>query len=272
MAFWMRFKINSQLNENVMGNSVHCFLFGKDFGPEYPKLQILTIEVLITGIARPRDPRSIPWPRHGQEGLGGGCEWGAGGKCFDYCRSNIAMTKCRTCGHIFSEQEDYFQPCPKCGSLPGERDPYVHAMMSATATMTATAVLIKYPQTLIGEAEKFSKASEYGVSVIIAHTAAEIATERALMEITQAKGLPAVAEILTDLFRPFGITTNKKVRNFYSAISGDNRIAQSSFWSDLKTSDELRNTIIHRGSKATKEEAERAIRSTTELIKYLNQW
>ena len=72
------------------------------------------------------------------------------------------------------------KPCPKCGSLARTSDVQIHETVTATATLDAT--VITYPQNLLALARTLIDEGRYGIAVVVAHIACEVATERSLAE------------------------------------------------------------------------------------------
>src|ERR1700692_3665841 len=70
------------------------------------------------------------------------------------------------------------KPCTRCGSTSRRYDLKMHAVGHATAT--ADLSVTTYPQMLLSTADDLCRSGQFGISVVVAHMACEIAAERSL--------------------------------------------------------------------------------------------
>jgi hypothetical protein len=61
---------------------------------------------------------------------------------------------------------------------------------------------------------------EFGIAIVVAHMACEIATERTLSEAFAAKGIPYLEDSVTDLLSGYNLA-NPRIRKLYTALTGD---------------------------------------------------
>ena len=179
---------------------------------------------------------------------------------------------CSGCGLEIQEQplDTDRVPCPRCGSV--ARTFTVEAGVGAYAVSGGSAVVSfsTYPQQLITLAERLLRDNEFSMSVVVAHLAAEVAAGRKLTDAFVARGIPDLEEAVTALFSGSNLT-NERIRKLYTALTGDD-IGNEPFWSDFRSSAQLRNRIAHAGSIASQSEAERAIAAASAVIKHLGKW
>jgi hypothetical protein len=81
---------------------------------------------------------------------------------------------CSQCGLLLSSEGSpppaEGSPCPQCGST---RRNYI--LLTGTAELR-----IVYPRALLGEAEDLINRGKYGIAIVVAHIACEVAVQRAL--------------------------------------------------------------------------------------------
>jgi hypothetical protein len=91
---------------------------------------------------------------------------------------------CSQCGLLLSSEGSpppaEGSPCPQCGST---RRNYI--LLTGTAELRivaapATLLVIDYPRALLGEAEDLINRGKYGIAIVVAHIACEVAVQRAL--------------------------------------------------------------------------------------------
>ena len=159
------------------------------------------------------------------------------------------------------------KPCPKCGSTSRTYGVAVAARM--TSSIKAEATVITYPQKLLSLARRLIDEGEFGVAVVVAHMACEIATERALSEAFAAKGIPDLEDTVTDLFSGNSLA-NPRIRKLYTALTGD-EIANAPFWQKFRLSAERRNSITHSSITVAKAEAEILYMAARDLVAHLKK-
>jgi hypothetical protein len=99
--------------------------------------------------------------------------------------------------------------------------------------------------------------------------ACEVATERAFDAAYAAKKLEPLGEAVDDLMNGNNLANNKH-RKLYNVLTGT-ELEKQSFWPQFKSASEKRNSIVHKGGHANKNEAEAALQAANELITYLKQ-
>jgi hypothetical protein len=92
--------------------------------------------------------------------------------------------------------------------------------------------VVSYPRLLLETAKKLLGDGEFGIAVVVAHMACEIAAERAISDAFAAKGLeylkPAVEKLMNG--RSLG---NPNHRRLYTALTAD-EIEQQPFWQSFR--------------------------------------
>jgi len=177
-------------------------------------------------------------------------------------------TFCGQCDRpIFDEASDDRRPCPECSSLKRRYELSGHAKMRATATAELT--VITYPQTLLATGRDLLKREQYGIAIVVAHMACEVAAERSLAEAFKAKSLTHLEDPILAFVNGFNLAT-PRIRELYSALTGD-EIQKQPFWPPFTTSAKLRNSIMHNGKIASLSDAESSISAATALVAHLNK-
>ena len=183
-----------------------------------------------------------------------------------------AGLRCSECGEPFVKDG----PCPKCGltsRLTAQSPMSVEFLSTVEAQATLPMEVIRsYPRELMRLARRLiDEHDEYqfGVAVIVAHMACEIATERSISEALDAKGAQYLKDWVMDLRNGYNLNSDR-VRGLYTALTGDD-ISQHirSTWSEFKKSAKLRNDIVHRGRIATGAEAEASYKACNDLLEHL---
>jgi hypothetical protein len=114
--------------------------------------------------------------------------------------------------------------------------------------------VLTYPQRLLAYARTLINQGDYGMAVVVCHTACEIATERRLSEAIVARG---VEDLRGFLHRPNSgySLSDKRLRKLYTALTRDN-IEREPFWGEFIESSDRRHRIVHRGVGVTPGDAE----------------
>ena len=97
---------------------------------------------------------------------------------------------------------------------------------------------VTYPQTLLSTAEALLKQNQYGISIVVAHMACEVATERALSEAFLVNGVMHLEEAVLAYVNGFSLA-NGRNQKLYTALTGD-AIQTQAFWPSFKKG--FRNT------------------------------
>jgi len=111
---------------------------------------------------------------------------------------------------------------------------------------------------VLEEARHQSRLQHYSAAVVTAQTAAEIRAAAALTELFQLRGVPELEAPVRHVLHNTNLG-HEDVRRFYEALSGD--VISTTFprWSDFRMHARLRNSIVHEGARATRQEAEASI-------------
>lgn len=59
------------------------------------------------------------------------------------------------------------------------------------------------------------------------------------------------------------------MRPLYEALSRD-KIGQALFWSKSQADEDLRDKVVHKGQRVTRQEAEASYRAVTQLVEHLD--
>jgi len=106
--------------------------------------------------------------------------------------------------------------------------------LSISDTLQAKATT--YPQMLLTTARKLIDAGEYGIAVVVAHMASEIATERVLSATFSAKGIQYLEESVMEFLNGYNLANNR-IRNLYVSLTGK-EVHKARFWPKFKESAE----------------------------------
>lgn len=139
-----------------------------------------------------------------------------------------------------------------------------------TVEFTGSIEVVTYPQTLLATCKGFIKDRHYGISVVVAHMACEVSTERTLSAAFASKGLQNLEDPIFKFFNGYNLA-NERIRKLYTALTGDD-IEHRSFWQAFKESTERRNKIVHRGIRIGQEEADSSYQATSDFVSYLSDF
>ena len=158
-------------------------------------------------------------------------------------------------------------PCAKCGSL--ARAFNVHMRDTASYSDSFQAAVITYPQSLLSVSRNLIDQGQFSISVVVAHMACEIATERSLSESFAARGVQYLEDATTDLLNGYNLA-NRQIRKLYTALTGDD-VQNEAFWQKFKDSATRRNKIMHAGLLVGKAEAEESFKAASDLVAHLKK-
>lgn len=160
-------------------------------------------------------------------------------------------------------------PCPKCQSIKRTVSAVFHA--HGTATVTAVGQAIDYPTSLLEEADTLlTRDKKFGLVIVVAHTASEVAAQRAFARAFAKRGVPDLEEPVSDLFSSYNLG-NERVRKVYTALTGDLAgSALPAWWKPFKDSVERRNDIVHEGTRATEAEAIDSLAACAQFVKHVS--
>jgi hypothetical protein len=175
---------------------------------------------------------------------------------------------CGQCGEPIDEDApdpdlEKRKPCPKCGSK--HRAIGLSATGKISSSATASMTVITYPQRLLTLARRLSDEGEHGISIVVAHVACSVATQRTLED--AVKGNPEYQKKVSDC----GHSLNRlNVRKLYKEITGDD-IERLPLWRQFKDSADLRNEVVHETPTVTKQHAENSLEACSEVVKHLDK-
>lgn len=182
---------------------------------------------------------------------------------------------CKSCSkELSSEYEGEIGEgtiCPHCGErlsrlFTVHLEGAVYGMSGAIAKMT----VITYPEQLLTEVQELIDKEKFSLAVVVAQMACEISSERALTRAFADKGLDYLEDSVSNLL-PSRSIANERVRKLYDALAGGNVYEDlKHVWQSVKDLATLRNAAVHRGKICSKTEAETALKTATELVKYFN--
>jgi hypothetical protein len=185
---------------------------------------------------------------------------------------------CGQCGEPIGEPRNtdvaQRKPCPKCGSLLRifPITVVLQGQVETLTTVSATAtgqieIVASYPRILLDLARSLIDEGRYGIAVVVAHMACEIATERSLSNAFASRGVQYLQDSVTDFLNGYNLA-NKRIRRLYTALTGD-EVQNAPFWQPFKESSKRRNNIIHGGMIVQKSDAENSHKAANELLVHL---
>jgi hypothetical protein len=203
---------------------------------------------------------------------------GRGSAMTEATNPNWEGSICGQCGERIAEPRNIDaaqrKPCPRCGSLTrrivAEQRFQVEILGAVTATATAQIEIIpSYPRVLLNLARSLIDQGElrFGIAVIVAHMACEIATERSLSIAFANRGLQYLENPVTDFLNGYNLA-NDKIRRLYTALTGD-EVQKAAFWDKFKKASQQRNKVIHGGVIVTQTDAEEAYRAADDLLVHM---
>lgn len=110
---------------------------------------------------------------------------------------------------------------------------------------------------------------QFGIAVVVAHIACEVAVERSFADAFAARRLEDIEESVIDLFSGYNLA-NKRIRNLYTALTGD-EVQNEPFWSRFVGSAGRRNKMVHQGRAASRQEAEESLSAAEALVAHLGK-
>jgi hypothetical protein len=121
-----------------------------------------------------------------------------------------------------------------------------------------------FHQKLIEEAKNSLKSSLFEMAVVLSQAASEMCTEWAITALFALRDDKDLAEPILGLFVVKDICS-ERVQRVYSALSGDSP-NQQPFWARLKSHRDRRNAVVHRGEKASPNEAAESVAVVNEYL------
>jgi hypothetical protein len=120
---------------------------------------------------------------------------------------------------------------------------------------------------LVEASKRLIADGQHEAAVVTAMMGAEAASENAFSNLLELRGISELEDSIGDLLPSYSLA-NERVRGLYVSLSGDS-IQERPFWAGFKAAASLRNKLIHRGARATADQAQEAVNSTSELVKHL---
>jgi len=120
---------------------------------------------------------------------------------------------------------------------------------------------------LIKMAEKNLADGHVTATVVIGHMACEAITELAIDLAFRTRGIPDLADPVTDLFPGYNMG-NERIWKVYVSLTGD-VIAGEPWWSDFKKSSEWRNAAVHSGQRIDKAQAAQLLACVTAFVDHM---
>lgn len=183
---------------------------------------------------------------------------------------------CKACGSELPEEYERALSegtvCPYCNStLSRQFTIHLEGVSYAISGGIANLTVITYPEQLLTEVQDLIDKDKFTLAVIAAQMACEISSERALSRAFADKGLNYLEESVSNLL-PSRSIANERVRKLYDALTEDNVYDDlKHVWQGVKDLATLRNAAVHRGKICSKGEAEAALKTATELVRYFKQ-
>jgi hypothetical protein len=100
---------------------------------------------------------------------------------------------------------------------------------------------------------------QFNISVVVAHMACELATEKSLSNAFASKRIKYLQASVTDYLNGYSLA-HDRIRRLYTALTGD-AIEHTPFWGSFKQSAKRRNKIIHSGMIIQKSDAENSYKA-----------
>jgi hypothetical protein len=187
------------------------------------------------------------------------------------------QTTCESCGEpipqdLWHEADpDRRTPCANCGSTRRSHslmaEPGHYVLSGSDATMT----VVRYPEILLQSAQRLFDDGEFGVAVVVADTACEVAVERVISQSFARSNIPQVADPINGLLNGYNIS-NPKVQSLFDALAGKTvKQDKQGIWDKFLKSVTRRNRTVHAGKQPTKAEAQESLDVTRDMVQYLVQ-
>jgi hypothetical protein len=178
---------------------------------------------------------------------------------------------CSICGASLETDGDQRpltgQLCPACQST---RPVSIELAGNVHGRARLTGKLVDYPDGLMQEADALMMNIEkYGLAIVVAHTACEIATQSAFRRAILKRGLLDLEEVLAGPYPSYNLK-NDRMYKVYTTITGDD-VRQKPWWKAFTESLKRRNDVVHRGTQASQEEARDSLNVCATLIDHLRR-
>jgi hypothetical protein len=142
----------------------------------------------------------------------------------------------------------------------------VHHRQSRQESRIVRPPIAPYYRQLLETAKRYRRDGEHELAVISAQTACELVTETAFDKFIRVHRLSGSDKKHA---RPLNCDLgNERVKALYVLLSWD-KIERQPFWQGFKDHTKRRHGIVHKGEKATAQEAEASLRAATDLIAHV---
>ena len=149
-------------------------------------------------------------------------------------------------------------------AVPNRRRQIVDTQPLGTNALLLAELTKPFHQKLIEEAKNSLKSSLFEMAVVLSQAASEMCTEWAITALFALRDDKDLAEPILGLFVVKDICS-EKVQRVYSALSGDSP-NQQLFWARLKGHRDRRHAVVHRGEKASLNEAAESVAVVNEYL------
>lgn len=174
---------------------------------------------------------------------------------------------CKDCGETVPDEPGLAQertPCPKCGSR--ARDVAMHTkpgeykLKGSNATLTVR----YYSEIMLDNARALLSQGHTSVAIITAHTACEVAVQRAIQAKLTPLAPPEIRKIVLRSVRSFNLKAHA-TKELYHIVTGES-IQTDPAWEAFTASVERRNHCVHEGYAATQKEAEDSLAAVNAIV------
>ena len=131
------------------------------------------------------------------------------------------------------------------------------------------ATLIRHWCKLLATAERLFETRDFSVAVVVAQTACEVVTERAIIHAFSRKGIAELEEPVTRFLRTYALQRDDN-RLLYDALTAD-EIGKKSFWSGYTKLVKHRNDIVHSGQDSNQTDARTDLDSARLFVQHVAQ-
>lgn len=132
---------------------------------------------------------------------------------------------------------------------------------------SAEMMVVDYPHLLLNEAQDLIARRQFGIAVVVAHMACEVAVERALSATFATRSIEYLEKPVRAFLNGYSLH-NERLRNLYTALTGD-AIHDEPFWAQYTESAKRRNHVVHQGRTATEVEAHNSHEVATAFVNHV---
>lgn len=181
-------------------------------------------------------------------------------------------TYCSKCGQVITDETPSADPaqgklCPKCSA--STHTVGLSVKMGVTIGAKGSMGITTYPQKLLEICEGLINDGQYSISVVVAHMACEVATERKLSAAFASRGLQYLEDSVLNFLNGYNLA-NDWIRKLYTSLTNDH-IEQQPFWQNFCDSASRRNKIIHGGKIIGQVESQISYQAAIDFVSHLNE-